>query len=399
MRLRNSILITVMCATVPLSAQFWDKLLNPDVEVTLTHPPALGIKVKRVAFAPVSTHDADELVSVCISDLLAAGEIEVLDRANTSKTLAEQKFSNSVLADSASAVEMGRLLGSPVLLFVKVFSLKTSHTPLQRTTDGWTDKKGKYYPPVTTYTSKTQVELSASVQAVDCATGKVYSQQRIAVSPSQEQSSDQGRPEYPSDTHVKELAMNQAKSQVHRMLLSWTEKRKLTFFDDKDYGMKEGFVRLQLNDYPGALAKSMDALAKAKADAGVKPKYLGHANYNVAMCYFILGDYDPAVPILKAARETDPTQKTYIIAMEQIEQAIKLRDEMGKVDTRSAKLEVAEPIAVAPPPPPTPEPKSASAGAGASAEDRLERLEKLRKKGLLTPQEYKERKAVIMKEL
>lgn len=397
MKLRDSILVVGMCATVPLSAQFWDKLLNPDVQVTLTHPPALGIKVKRVAFAPVTTPAADELVSVCISDLLSSGQIEVLDRANTDKTLSEQKFSNSVLADSASAIEMGRLLGSPVLLFVKVFSLKTTHIPLQSTSAAWTDKKGNYNPPVTSYTSKTQVELSASIQAVDCATGKVYSQQRIAVSPHLKHSSDQGRPEFPNETQVKEIAMNQAKAQVHRMLISWTESRKLTFFDDKDYGMKEAFVRLQLNDYPGALAKSMDALTKAKADPSVKPKYLGHSNYNVAMCHFILGDYDPAVPLLKAARETDPTQKTYIIATGEIERAIKLRDEMGKVDTRSAKLDVPEqPVPIAPPARDT---KAVSTVDTASVEDRLERLEKLRKKGLISPQEYKERKATIMKEL
>ena len=398
MKFRPAILAVGICLAVPLSAQFWDKLFNPDVEVTLTHPPGLGIKVKRVAFAPVNTPAADELVSACISDLLAAGELEVLDRANTDKTLSEQKFSNSGLVDSAQAIEMGRLMGSPVLLFVKVFTLKVSQIPLQATRAGYTEK-GEYHAPVTTYTSKTQVELSASVQAVDCATGKIYSQKRLAFSPSLQQSSDQGRPEFPSETQVTEMAMNQARQEVRRMLLTWHEVRKLTFFDDKDYGMKEAFVRLQLKDYPGALGKSLEALDKAKADPKVKPKYLGHASYNVAMCHFILGDYDAAGPYLRGARETDPTQKTYLVASNEMEQAIRLRDEMGKVDSRTARVEMA-PAAVAPAAPPAParaDPRPSAAGM--SPEDRLDRLEKLRKKGLLSPEEYKERKAAIMKEL
>lgn len=35
-----------------INAQFFDRLSNPQVTVSLTHPPGFGIKVNKVAFGP-----------------------------------------------------------------------------------------------------------------------------------------------------------------------------------------------------------------------------------------------------------------------------------------------------------------------------------------------------------
>ena len=395
MKFPPATLLLAGALALPAHAQFWDTLINPDIQVTLTHPPSLGLKVKRVAFAPVNTPAAEDLLSACIADLTHAGEIEVLDRGNIEKVMNEQKFTNSGLVDEKGAIELGRLLGSPVLIFVKVFQSEVKRIPLQSTQPGWTDKHGNWNPPVTTYTSKTQVDFNASVQAVDLATGRIYSQKRIALSPSRQVSSPQGQPEFPSGTEVREQAVGMARDQVHKMLLSWTEQRKLIFYDDKDYGMKDAYKRLQLNDPRGALQKSLEALQSAKADANVKPKYLGHTNYNVGMCQFILGDYQAALPFLRAARETDPSHKIYAGAETECLGAIKLAEEMTRVDANSGKVALDTPKADAGPR----APEANGSNAGPSVEDRLQKLENLKKKGLVSPQEYKDKKAEIMKDL
>jgi hypothetical protein len=393
-RIPGAVLL-VSLAGLPAQAQFWDSLINPDVQVTLTHPPTLGLKVSRVAFAPTTGRGAEDLVAACIADL-AASEIEILDRSNTEKVLGEQKFTNSGLVDEKAAVEMGRLLGAGVMLFVKVNRLKAKHLDLQATAPAWTDKEGNVHPAVTTYTSKTQVEFNASIQAVDMATGRVFTQQRIAVAPALERSSTQGRPEFPSDTDVLELAMGSARTQVHRMLLPWTEQRKLIFYDDKDYGMKEAYRRLQLNDAGGALAKSLEALEAARADPKVKPKYLGRTNYNVGMCHFIKGDYQAALPFLKAARGTDPSHKLFAAAESECLRAVALQEEMTKVEARSIQV---DPGPGAASPRVEPATTSKPAAGADSVEERLRRLEDLRRKGLLTPEEYREKKAQILKDL
>lgn len=389
----HTALLSFGILAAPLHAQFWDSLVNPDVNVTLTHPPSLGLKVQRVAFAPVSNRLSEDLVSACIADLSASGQIEILDRGNIEKVLGEQKLTNSGLIDEATAVAMGKLLGAPVMLFVKVQRLDTKHIPLQSSTPGWTDKKGAYHPAEYTYTAKTQVEYNATVQAVDLATGRIYSQQRVAVSPSRQNQSNQGLPEYPSDTEVAEIAVGMAKNQVHSMLLSWTEQRKLIFYDDKDYGMKEAYRKLQLNDAQAALEKSLEALDAARKD-NAKPKYIGRTNYNVGMCKFILGDYAAALPYLRAARETDPGHKIFAGAEADCLRAKGLAEEMTKVDARSVKLDTDAPAAT-----PVAAPAAAPKPAGPSVEERLTRLEALRKKGLLSQKDYEAKKAEIMKDL
>lgn len=384
MRFLNSCLAAALAlaAGTAARAQWLESLINPDVEVTLTHPPALGLKVKRIAFAPVQTPAADELVSACIADLTAEGQVEVLDRSNIEKVLKEQKFTNSGLVDEASAVELGRLLGSPVLLMVSVHNLKVTRTPHNTTKAEWKDSSGKVHPAVTTYVSRTQVDYSASIQAVDLASGKVYSQQRIAVAPSRERSSENGQPEYPSETEVRELAIDQARTQVHRLLLPWAETRKLVFYDDRDYGMKEAYRRLKLKDYAGALAESLKGLGQAKGDAKVRAKYLGRTHYNVGICHFILGDYASALPYLKAARETDAGHKIFLEAANECERALKLSQDMSRIDAQSGRLQ--------PVPGPTP---------GGTIEERLERLKNLLTNGLITQPEYDKRKGEILSEL
>ena len=86
------------------------------------------------------------------------------------------------------------------------------------------------------------------------------------------------------------------------------------------------------------------------------------------------------------------------------ERAINLRDEMSKVDTRSARLETPSSSKQENPLPLNsgvsgPKQETSNGGNALSVEDRLKRLDDLKKKGLLSPQEYKKRKAEIVKDL
>ena len=68
MPMRMAVLFVL--AVFPLSAQFWSELANPKVEVVLTHPPGLGLKIDRVAFIPGRDFNSREL-----ADQLTAGVV------------------------------------------------------------------------------------------------------------------------------------------------------------------------------------------------------------------------------------------------------------------------------------------------------------------------------------
>ncbi len=394
-----AVLLLLGLAALPGQAQFWERLTNPDITVTLTHPPSLGINLKRVAFAPVTSNDAEELVSACIADLSKFNTIELIDRNNVQQAMKELRFGQSANIDQASAVEMGKMLGSPVLLIVKVFGLKVTNTPLHEK-GTYTDKQGRDHTTIT-YISKSTADFRASIQAVDLATGNIFGEKRFASNPSLQNKSTEGPPEYPMETEVREKAIQDAVRQLRKMLLPWDERRKLIYYDDKDYGMKEAFKRLQLNDNRGALERSLESLKNAKADANAEPKYLARTNYNVGMSHFILGDYDESIKFLRVAREFDASHSIFRESEQECLRAISLRDSMKATEVKTLLLETAARSAAkaaeAPPPPPVKAPEAPRAAD--SIEDRLRKLEDLRKKGFLTLQEYQMKKAEILKDM
>lgn len=381
------IALAALVVALPAQAQLFERLFNPDVTVNLQHPAGLKMNIKRVAFAPVSSPLEEELLSACIAEL-SNTELEIVDRGNLEKLLKEQKLSNSGLVDSNQAVELGKLIGSPVLLLTKVYNFKVTRTPLRDTHRyRGKDKQEKIRY---TYTSKIQADFSASIQAVDLATGKVFAAQRVVANPYLTRSSSEGQPDYPSETEIREKAFQPALLTMRRLLLPWTETRKLIFYDDREYGMKEAHQLLQSKDYPGALAKAMDSLKQAKADPEAKPKHIGRTSYNVGMAYFILGDYDNALPYLRAAQATDADNGIYREARLDCERAVTLMKSMAEADARGAQMNggtIPTKASI---------PQDPSQG---TAEERLERLDRLRKRGLISTEEYNQKRDAILKEL
>lgn len=376
-------LVLALALGLPARAQFFERLLNPDVEVVVNHPPGLKLKVERVAFAPVNGDIAEEFVAACISDL--AADLEIVDRANLDKLLKEAKFTNSGLVDSASAVELGRILGSPVLLNVKVFNYRVTRTqPRESLT--FKDKEGKEQKK-TVYLAKVQADFSVSIQAVDCATGKIYAAQRVVADPVLVARSEDSQPDYPSETAIRERAFADAKLKVRRMLLPWTEPRKLIFYDDSEFGMKEAYRRLKAKDYPGALGKAQESLRLAQQDPQKRPKFMGRTAYNVGIAFFILGDYESAQPYLKQAVDVDFENGIYRQAYEECGRAIAL------LRGSSMTIDPGPGVAAAP------KAEASKADGKPSLEERLERLEKLKQKNLITAEEYQKRREELLKEI
>ena len=390
-------------------------MVNPEIDVSLKHPPTLGLKLQRVGFMPAPDAQSEDLIAACTMDLTAKGELEVVDRANLESIIKEQKLGMTGYFEPETITRMGKLLGAQALLTVKVGHYKSTTVNL-KDDRSYTDKDGRYHTRVT-YISRTKVDMVATVGVTDLVTGKVFMTQRVVASPQLDNSSERGYPDFPSELQVREMAMTQARIDVRRMLLPWSERRKLVFFDDKDYGMKEAFQALKLNDPDRALARSRDALEKVKADPKAKPKYMGRVNYNQGICLFILGFVDEAIPYLQAAREVDPNSNVFKQSLEDCEMAIKLREESQRVDQRTAEQRRSELKAESTAPLPAPPPpvakgskrgasKAAPSGAapetgakGDTLEARLGRLLQMKKKGLIDEQEFKQKKAEILKDM
>lgn len=374
---------------LPVQAQFWSELANPKVEVTLVHPPGLGLRVERLAFAPARDINSRELADALTADLVQSRQVEVVDRAHLDAVLKEQELGASGYVEPATIAKLGKLLGPSVLVIVNVNRSDLSRnqsTKEERSTDYKTKQEVIRHKR----TSITSLDFSATVQVVDLSTGKVFGAQRLEDTPSLSNTSYEGFPAYPRDSDVRRLAFETAKVKVLRMLLSWSEVRKLTFFDDETFGMDKAHQRLKSGDVRGALDLALDGLDQSKRDKGQKPKYYPRTQYNVGIIHFILGRYEEALPYLRAALDMQPDASIFQTALRECREAIDLQEALRRAESRSA---------VAPPPEAKPQPRSEAAPAKSGPEERLQKLQELYKKGLLDKKDYEAKKAEILKEL
>lgn len=387
---------TLAALSLPVHAQFWSELANPKVEVTVVHPPGLGLKVERLAFAPARDMNSRELADALTADLVQSRQVEVVDRAHLDAVLKEQELGASGYVEPATIARLGKLLGPSVLVIVNVNRSDLSRTQSARE-ERSTDYKTKKEVVRLKRTATTSLDFSATVQVVDLSTGRVFGAQRLEDAPSLSNSSYDGFPAHPRDSDVRRLAFETAKVKVLRLLLAWSEVRKLTFFDDEVFGMGRAHERLKARDVRGALDLALDGLDLSRRDKGQKPKYYPRAEYNVGIIRFISGQYEEALPHLRAALDMQPDASIFQTALRECQEALQLQEALRR--TESLGERAARP---GPEPAPRPAPPPASPQAEppkASPEARLQKLQELHRKGLLDKREYEAKKAEILKEL
>lgn len=386
--MRLPIPVTLAMLSMPIQAQFWSELANPKIEVVVMHPPGLGLKVERLAFAPSRDLNSRELADALTADLVQSRQVEVVDRAHLDAVLKEQELGASGYVEPATIAKLGKLLGPSVLVIVNVNRSGASRNQASKE-ERSTDYKTKQEVVRLKRTSITSLDFSATVQVVDLSTGRVFGAQRLEDAPSLSNTSYEGFPAYPRDSDVRRLAFETAKVKVLRMLLAWSEVRKLTFFDDDAFGMTKAHERLKAGDTRGALDLALDGLEQSKRDKGQKPKYYPRAHYNVGIIRFIQGQYEEALPYLRAALDMQSDASIFQTALKECQDAMALQEALRRAETRS---ELASRPATRPEPAPV-EP------AKAGPEVRLQKLQELYKKGLLDKKDYEAKKAEILKEL
>jgi tetratricopeptide (TPR) repeat protein len=402
------------------SAQFWDKLTNPKVKVMIRHPPGLGLQVNKVAFG-AATGDAAQQFIDQLTEHFVKANVEVIERQQLDALLAEHNFSVSGYVDAASAAEMGKILGPSVLIFVNI---PRHHAEQKKLYDKYRDGKGVSH---VRYISRTHASARGSVRAVDLATGRVFAAQTLEAALDRENAAvDECCAEFPDESEVLDATMNALVGKAHQLFLPWTEPAELYFFDDKDCGLNVAQQHMKTGNLDAALQVSLANVENCKTNPKAKEKQQWHAQYNVGMAYFAVGDFGKALEFLNAAQQT----KTSDIATEAIGACMRaqsLARDMQRVEERMAidvSLGARRSAEAAAPPPapggrgtrvtvnarPAPAPTSpagpravgeavAAPKGETTIEDRLLKLDSLFKRGLITKPEYDKKKADLLKEL
>ncbi|MBL0313495.1 MAG: SHOCT domain-containing protein [Holophagaceae bacterium] len=247
------------------------------------------------------------------------------------------------------------------------------------------DKAGKVTGATRTLT--TTLDFEATLQMVDGSTGKLLGSMQIRENPSASTSSDKGRPTPPDERGLRRKVYDVARERVLRLLLPWTETTKQIFFDDKAYRMDQAAALMKADDLQGAQKLAESGAAEAEADANGEAKLRARAVYNLGIVSFSRRDPAAALPKFRRALEILPDAGIFKDALKDAQRAVEVRSAYDRYQ-RSADLTVRA----------TPRPQP-STDKTRTPEERLEDLDRLWKKGLLSEEEYRAKRAEILKSL
>lgn len=381
------------------SAQFWDRMSNPKVQVALRHPPGLGLNVAKIAFGPARGDKSDQFVDALVQDFVQEG-IEVIDRQHVQELLAEHQLTLSGYVDQKSAAALGKILGPAALIFVNVQRAATEQKQLY---EDLQDRQGVRHRR---YLSRTQAFFKASVQTVDLTTGRIFQAVTLDFSPKEENASiDRCCAEFPSEYTVLDNAIKLAVIDVHRLFAPWSENREMYFFDDKTCGLKNAHAMLKAGDVEGVLAESKRSVEECQPSPKMKPKVVAHAQYNLGMAHVLKGEYDEALRLFSESQRTDASGIT-VETIAETRRMKEVAEARRRVESRVA-IGAAAPGADAAA---RTRPASYSATGVATApavespgdgviEERLRRLDELYRKKLITKVEYDKKRAELLKQL
>ena len=201
-----------------------------------------------------------------------------------------------------------------------------------RTVDG---KEEKYEDTYTTLriTRRTRFDVGVSVRATDLGSGSVVDARVIAHSREQSASGtvDRSVPGYPPAGPLRTAATAEAEAEMARWLLPWTESVNLVFYDAEECGMNGSYYHLLRGDIGFALDTALSGIARCGAETGAEPQFLAAARYNAGIAYFIDGDHDSALRMLRAARTIDPQNASIARAVQQVLRAREAEAEARRI--------------------------------------------------------------------
>jgi hypothetical protein len=360
-------------------------LTKPQITVNLTHPPRLGLNIKKVAIGPSYGECSDEILDR-LSQTLVSNGVEVIDRHRLHNMMDQQHFGFSGYMDQQSAMRMGKWLGPTALIFVRISQCdieqhrnvsehKNHNNEIERSYDAFVD-----------------AHLRGTLQTIDLATGRIFAASPIVEDAELVNHSDREPPQFPERQAVRDTAITRAVNDASTFLLPWNEEKKLYFFNDKECNMAVAYDLLKANDFNGVVRQSEENIVSCKTWPRLKDNSMAHAYYNAGLAYLLIDQNQKALYYLT---ESDKLKGGQIVTdtIAEATKAAQLDAQMRQVAERTERFEQ-ENASQPPPIPPPPAP-----AAPGSVEERLRKLDSLFKQGLLTRQEYEAKKAEILRNL
>ena len=273
---------------------------NPTVTVDVEHAPSIGFVVEEVVFAPAEapSRSLGSVFSGIGPATCQAEFVQMLTEMLIQGGLRVTSYDTRQNADAMIAVNVTQCQAE---------QYRTEET--QEVTESLGDNTRRR--DVVTKHARTKVLFRALFTVTDLSTDQVAVSRTLTSEPERFRSSTREEPDFPPVTDVLADAYSAAARTARPMLLHWTERRDLVFFDDERCGLDVAFRALEAGYRERALELSIAnadfCIPDIEGDIGFMD--VAAANYNVGVLHRIGGDFESALESLERARAADPSNE------------------------------------------------------------------------------------------
>jgi len=297
----------------------------------VTKPAEVNLKgIDKIAIGEITGKGGRELGEDLTHALFQTGRFEVLDREHIEGIMQEHRLSSTGIVDEETAVHLGKLIGTAVLLFGRISIYKYDETLAH---SDYKDKKGSHR----SYTRKGTAHVTATLQLVNVETGKILAVKKLSsddlvktglrylfkktIATSASENSVDKQPEKINPDPLFANARKLIVEYFMKMIAPYTVYETVNFLTDKKIiELQKGFNMAKIGEWDRALESFRKAVDNFPNEA--------KTHYNLGLAYLCLSDYENAEVELLKAYEIKPVT----IYMKGLERCKNLAAEKKKLE-------------------------------------------------------------------
>ncbi len=302
---------------------------GPSVVLTVDRPAEINLSdYKTIAIGDfVSERGNRSLYSLNIEEALThrlfeTGAFEIVDRQNIDRLMEEHSLSLSGLVDESSALEIGKLMGSAVLIFGRI----TENEYVEQTTksDEKVDMDGNKYH---IYQRNGKYSLRINIRLVDVTTGKILATRPFeADKTARRYGKDEPAPEIDENKLFREC-VDDIGIEFARMVAPYEEEVIVRFESDRDLPeLDAALTSIKIDDWDHAI----NTLRKATMKPEINDKTRAKAYYNYGLVIMYDGQYENAIEAFRKAMQLRSGRNRYQQAIIKARKEKQKREELEK---------------------------------------------------------------------
>jgi len=279
----------------------------PTIMVTRERPAEINLRgVKRIAVMAINGSGGTEIQGLLSEQLATSNRFDVLERAQLEKILAEHQLSARAEMQEGD-LAIGKVLPASALVGGTIDRSEYNQNKTStRTTCSRAVKVGRKFVsqnyPCTENKLEGKAIVSVQLRVFDTSSARILAARTLKDEQAATTNATDGEPEPIDGNELKQKAYRNISENFLKIVAPYKVSEKVKLVDHGDLPeVTQGNEYLKRGDHSTAVEYYGKAVARANADASMKPKVKGTAHYALGLGLALVGDYSTALAEIRAA--------------------------------------------------------------------------------------------------